>query len=229
MASQMSHLPHLMNMHSGFEKWDPVHSSIFEVQLKIPTALKSTFKAEEELLIEQVTTVNGLEALQKTTAAGEQKFHGVTVSYLNPTLDTTSADIVVEFNLNLRKKNDNFVLRLFKEWLKLSYDLRSGTRGLKRHYCGESMLIAEANRDGTIWRAYAFKDVMVTQISGLGTLDYSNNEAAKIQVTFRTDCWEEVMATGATDSDDAEYTPQDSFNYLTPNNVGTPVGTADHA
>lgn len=196
MANQMSHLPHIQHMHSGFNHWDPVHNSIFEVQIELPTALQSAFATEKEYLIEQVTNIQGLEALQKTTAAGSQKFHGVDVSFLNPVLDNTSADITVEFNLNLANNNDNFVLRLFKEWARISYDLHSGARGLKNDYCASSMLIAEANRDGTIWRAYSFKDIMVTNVQGLGTLDYTSNEAQKLQVTFRSDFWEEVLATG---------------------------------
>ena len=198
MANQMSHLPHIMNIHAGANKWDPVHNSIFEVQIAIPAALQSTFATEQEYLIEQVTEVSGLEALQKTTAAGEQKFHGVSVSFLNPVLDNTTADITVKFNLNLRNTNDNYVLRLFKEWARISYDLHSGARGLKSDYCAASMMIAEANRDGTIWRAYSFKDIMVTNIQGLGSLNYTSNEAQSIDVTFRSDYWEEVLATGDT-------------------------------
>ena len=98
MANQMSHLPHIQHMHPGFNHWDPVHNSIFEVQIELPTALQSAFATEKEYLIEQVTNIQGLEALQKTTAAGSQKFHGVDVSFLNPVLDNTSADITVEFN-----------------------------------------------------------------------------------------------------------------------------------
>lgn len=201
----MSHLPHIMNMHSGANHWDPVHKSIFEVQIKIPAALQSAFATEEEYLIEQVKSVSGLEALQKTTAAGSQKFHGVDVSFLNPVLDNTSADITVKFNLNLANGNDNFVLRLFKEWARISYDLHSGARGLKNDYCATSMLIAEANRDGTIWRAYAFKDIMVTNIQGLADLDYTSNDAVELDVTFRSDFWEEVLATGGPAG--GEYTP----------------------
>lgn len=198
MANQMSHLPHIMNMQSGANKWDPVHNSIFEVQLAIPAALQSAFAAEQELLIEQVTKVSGLDALQKMPVAGSQKFHGVDVSFLNPTLDNTYADLTLTFNLNLRNTNDNFVLRLFKEWGRLSYDLHSGARTLKSDYCSASMMIAEANRDGTIFRAYAFKDVMITGITNLNDLDYTSNEARTIDVSFRSDYWEEVLATGDT-------------------------------
>ena len=203
MANQMSHLPHIQQVASGYNYYDPVHNSIFEVTFTVPRALNKVFKATSpdgivHLLQEQVTEVSGLEALQKTTAAGVQKFHGVDVSFLNPTLENTTADITVKFNLNLRNANDNFILRLFKEWARISYDLHSGARGLKSDYCAASMMIAEANRDGTIWRAYSFKDIMVTNIQGLQSLNYTSNEAQSLDVTFRSDYWEEVLATGDT-------------------------------
>ena len=201
MANQMSHLPHIQQVASGYNYYDPVHNSIFEVTFTVPRALNKVFKATSpdgivHLLQEQVTEVSGLEALQKTTAAGTQKFHGVDVSFLNPTLDNTFADITVKFNLNLRQVTDNFVLRLFKEWARVSYDLMTGTRGLKADYAAPAMTIAEANRDGTIWRAYQFKDVLLTNIQGLGSLNYTSNEAQSLDVTFRSDYWEEVLATG---------------------------------
>lgn len=201
MANQMSHLPHIKNIKAGYEYYDPVHNSIFEVNFTVPSALQKVFTPSSpdgivHLLSEQVTEVSGLEALQKTTAAGVQKFHGVDVSFLNPVLDNTFADITVKFNLNLRKITDNFVLRLFKEWARVSYDLMTGARSLKADYVAQSMTIAEANRDGTIWRAYQFRDVMVTNIQGLGTLNYTSNEAQTLDVTFRSDYWEEVLATG---------------------------------
>lgn len=201
MANQMSHLPHIKNIKSGYEYYDPVHNSIFEVNFTVPSALQAVFTTGAQdgivhLLSEQVTEVSGLEALQKTTAAGAQKFHGVDVSFLNPVLDNTFADITVKFNLNLRKITDNFVLRLFKEWARVSYDLMTGARSLKADYVAKSMTIAEANRDGTIWRAYQFRDVMVTNIQGLGSLNYTSNEAQSLDVTFRSDYWEEVLATG---------------------------------
>ena len=72
MANQMNHLPHINNMHAGFNHWDPVHNSIFDVTFTVPQALLGGGFSQEEvhLLQEQVTEVSGLEALQKTTAAG---------------------------------------------------------------------------------------------------------------------------------------------------------------
>lgn len=194
MATNLSHLPHIRNVQSGINKYDPNHKSIYEVYFTLPAAIQSEFKEDEATLTEQVTQVQGLDILQKTTPAGEQKFFGVTVSYLNPVLDTTAADLTIVFNLNLRNVTDNFVLKVFRAWENLSYDLSDGTRSIKTEYISDNMRIAEANRNGEIWRAYIFHHIMLTGVTGLEDLDYSSNDARTLTCTFRADFWDDDMA-----------------------------------
>lgn len=194
MAQQLSHLPHIKNMKSGINKYDPVHRSIYEVYFTLPEAIQSEFKEEEAILTEQVVSVNGLDVLQKTTEAGEQKFFGVTVSFLNPSLETTAADLEIVFNLNLRNVTDNFVLKVFRAWENLSYDLSDGTRGIKLDYISDNMRIAEANRNGEIWRSYIFHHIMLTAVTGLDQLEYGNNEAITLTCRFRCDYWDDEQA-----------------------------------
>jgi hypothetical protein len=194
MGQGISHLPHITHVKAGNNKWDPIHKSIFEVYFTLPTPIASEFSADAEILTEQVTKVSGLDALQKTTSAGQQKFMGVDVSFLNPVMDNTYAEIEMDLNLNLRDGSDAYVLKLFKAWAKLGYDMSDGTRTLKADYMTDSLRIAEANRDGTIWRSYVFKHVMLTEVSGLGDLDYSATDAVSLKVKFRADWWEEELA-----------------------------------
>lgn len=216
MASQMTHLPHIQNIASGVNKWDPVNTAVFEVYITLPNLLQQSFNTAgaetiskngtsfDILLSEQVTTISGLDALQKVPAIIEQKFQGVTVSALSPVLDSTAADITVEFNLNLRNVTDNFVLRVFKEWARIGYDILSGARTLKNAYSGGAITVAQANRDGCIWRAFSFKDIIITGITGLDSLDYTATDSPKLTVTFRSDYWTEIMGngTGANDKSD---------------------------
>lgn len=188
-------LPHITNIQSAREKYDPVHKSLFEVLFQgIPAAVLGPLCSPETglLLSQQVKSISGLDALNKTTAAGEQKFMGVTVSFLNPTVDSTAADLTMVLNLNLSKEGENFVLNVFRRWAKLSYDLGTGIRGLKENYCLEDLVVNQANRNGQIWRTIAFKHVMLTGISGLDDLDYTANDAVELTVTFRADYWTEV-------------------------------------
>jgi len=193
MASQLT-LPHIKNMAAGINKWDPVHKSIFEVHFTLPEAIAGEFTEDTALLTTQVFSVSGLDALQKTTAPGEQKFYGVTVSFLNPTVDTTAADLTIVFNLNLRNVTDNYVLKLFRAWSKLSYDLSDGTRGIKTDYISDNLRIAEANRNGEVWRSYVFHHVMLTGVTGLEGLDYTANDAVQLTCTFRADFWDDELA-----------------------------------
>ena len=200
MANQaLEHLPQMRNISAGMNKWDPVHKAIFEVYFTLPPALQEIGQFQEDvatsmLLTQQVRTVSGLDALQKTTQAGEQKFFGVTVSYLNPTLDTTAADLTMVLNLNLRNVTDNYVLKIFRAWENLSYDLATGARGIKTDYIIDDLRIAEANRNGQIWRSYIFHHVMLTGVTGLEDLDYTATEARELTVTFRADWWEDEIA-----------------------------------
>ena len=194
MASNLTHLPHIRNVQSGINKYDPMHSAMYEVYFTLPEAIQSQFKDDEAVLTEQVTEVTGLDALQKTVGAGQQKFMGVDVSFLNPTLDNTYAELTINLNLNIRNATDAFVLKVFKAWEKLGYDLSDGTRTLMADYCTDNLRIAEANRDGTIWRSYIFHKVMLTSVTGLDSLNYTSNNARILTVTFRADYWDEDLA-----------------------------------
>lgn len=191
--SKINHLPHIKNVKSGINYHDPMHSAIFEVYFTLPTVLQAEFKEDEATLTEQVVSVSGLDVLNKTVQAGTQKFFGVDASFLQPTLDQTFAEIQIVFNLNIRNVTDAWVLKIFKAWGKMGYDMADGTRTLMADYVADNLRISEANRDGTIWRSYVFHKVMVTGISGADTLNYTDNEARQLTVTFRSDWWDEDM------------------------------------
>ena len=194
-TGNVSHLPHIMNTKAGIDRQDPMHSAIFEVYFQLPLALKSIFGSEDEHTItEQVTDVDGLDQLQKVVGAGSQKFFGVDVSFLNPTMEQTYCEFTVNFNLNIRNHTDAWLLKIFKAWGNLGYNLQDGTRTLMPDYVSESVRIAEANRNGEIWRSYVFRKVMVVNVTGLPSLNYTENEPRKLSVTFRSDNWDEDLA-----------------------------------
>lgn len=194
-TGNVSHLPHIMNTRAGIDRQDPMHSAIFEVYFQLPLALKSVFGSEDEHTItEQVTDVDGLDQLQKVVGAGSQKFFGVDVSFLNPAMEQTYCEFTVNFNLNIRNHTDAWLLKIFKAWGNLGYNLQDGTRTLMNDYVSDSVRIAEANRNGEIWRSYVFRKVMVVNVTGLPSLNYTENEPRKLSVTFRADYWDEDLA-----------------------------------
>lgn len=189
--AQLSHVPHVRSVNAGRNYYDPVNTAVFEVEFEFPGLISSALKDNISLLTEQVTNVTGLDNLLKTPAAGQQKFFGADVSYLNPTLDTTYAEITIEFNLNLRSVTDNYVLDAFMQWRNLNYNLGNGARYLKKDYVAPKILIKVANRDGTVWRVVNLWDVMLVNITGLDGLDITTNESPKLQCTFRSDYWDD--------------------------------------
>ena len=191
--SSITHLPHILNVQSGVNKYDQVSSAVFEVYFTLPDPIRSEFAADELTLTEQVTEVSGLDALNKTTGQGVQKFLGVDVSFQNPTLDNTYAEFQITFNLNLRDVTDNFVHKIFRAWENLNYNLADGTRNLKSMYTSDSVHICEANRNGEVYREFVFKHVLLTGVTGTDSLNYVDNEARKLVVSFRADYWTEVF------------------------------------
>ena len=192
--ANLTHLPHVRNIKSGINRWDPNHSAVFEVYFTLPAAIQGQFAEDEAILTEQVTDVSGLDQLQKNTPVGKQRFMNVDVSHSAPVIDETRATITIVFNLNLRNVTDNFVLKVLMAWKNLNYNLADGTRTLKNEYVADNLRIAEANRDGTIWRSYVFHDVILGDVTGIDTLNYDDNEARKITAVFVSDFWDDDIA-----------------------------------
>ena len=59
-------------------------------------------------------------------------------------------------------------------------------------YVADNLRISEANRD--VWRSYIFHKVMITNVTGIDELNYTNNDARQLQVQFRADWWDEDLA-----------------------------------
>ena len=197
--AQLSHVPHVRSVDAGRNYYDPVNTAVFEVGFTFPGLIEGVIGNDVTILTEQVTNVAGLDNLLKTPAAGQQKFFGADVSYLNPTLDNTYAEITIDFNLNLRSVTDNYVLDAFMQWRNLNYNLGNGARYLKKDYVAPFIEIKMANRDGTVWRVVKLWDVMLINITGLDGLDITANESPKLQCTFRSDYWDDSSEATAND------------------------------
>lgn len=189
-------LPHITNSEAGRNLYDPYHNCLFEVYFTLPAAIRAQFGQDEALLTEHVVKIDGLDALDKGPEASvEQKFQGTTRTYLAPKMDNTSAELTVEFNLNLRNGVDNYIYKVFKAWKNLNYDLETGTIVLKKDYVAEWMRVCVANRAGDVIKEVVFKDIMLSgNVDGLGSLEYSSNDPVNITVKFKSDWWKETIA-----------------------------------
>lgn len=193
MASQVSHLPHIKNVAAGMNKWDPVHQSIFLVGFTVPPSMQGEYGQEElNILSQQVVSISGLDNLNNSVKMYQQKYLGVDRSFFNPIIDNTGIEYTITFNLNIRDRNDVYVFRLFKEWINLIYTLSTGVIALIGQTYGK-MVILEANRDGTVWRQVVLKNVVITDIKGMDSLDYTSQDVRTLNVTFHADYWDETI------------------------------------
>lgn len=189
------HIPHAKNIPASVERYDPVHISLFKVILSVPLYIAGQYNMTElDLISTQILTIEGLDTLQKPISTYTKKYLGVETIGVRPSFDSTIASFSITFNLNLRKVSDNYVFKLFKEWVDFIYSLGMGLQTLKYQYIAEYLNVYQANRDGTIWREVKFKNVMPVSIQGLNSLDYSSNDAATITVNFMAEYWEETLA-----------------------------------
>lgn len=212
---KFSHLPHVRNMYAAQDQYDPMYSAIFEVQFDLPDEVKQWIgDNDEEILTQHVVDVSGLDALNKVVGAGQQKFMGVDVSFLNPSLDNTYCEFTINFNLNIRNKQDAYIFNIFKIWSKLGYNLSDGTRTLHSKYMSDSVRIAEAGRDGTVWRIVQFHRVMLIEVTGLDSLNYTTNDARILSCKFRADWWNEHLG-GRICSETTRFTGNDSTDWPT--------------
>lgn len=188
-------LPHITNSEAGRNLYDPVNNCIFEVYFTIPDALRADFGQDEAILSEHVLKVSGLDALDRGPDTSTQKYQGTTRTFVNPKIEDTSAEIKIDFSLNLRNGTDNYIYKLMRSWKNLNYDLETGTIVKKADYVADWMRVCVANRSGDIIREIVFKDVMLKgSLEGMGDLDYANNEAVTLSVTFVSDWWKETIA-----------------------------------
>ena len=189
-------LPHITNSEAGRNLYDPVFKNIFEVGFTLPSPIPASFGKDIMLITEHVTKISGLGALNRAPGTGVQKFMGTDRTYINPKLDSTSAEIEVTFTLNLRNATDNYIYKVFRAWAALGYDQNTGVRHLKKDYCAEYLKVSIANQAGDIYREIVFKDVMINGDLGGSheDLDYDSTDPLELTVKFKSDWWNETMA-----------------------------------
>ena len=189
-------LPHITNSTAGRNRMEPVNVNIFEVTFTIPAALQnSTTPDDIVVLTEQVTKISGLGTLDKGPDVQTQKFMGTTITYLNNKLDSTSHELKVSMNLNLRNATDNFVYKIFKAWNHLGYNIEDGSTALKNDYVAEYLKVKIANRAQDVYREIIFKDVMLANgFTMQDELNYETNDLAQLELTFKSDWATEINA-----------------------------------
>lgn len=188
-------LPHIKNSKAGINREEPMYGNLFEVYFSIPAALQGEVGAEDvNVLTEQVTKIDGLDTLTKSPGVQQQTFMGSKRSYLDSTLDDTTHEITIELNLNMKNGTDNYIFKLFKAWNKLGYDLSTGERALKNDYVSDFLRVVIHNRAGDIYKQVTYHDVILTEVSGVGSFDYTDTNLKTLSIKFKSDWADDIDA-----------------------------------
>ena len=177
-------LPHYTQSRASSQRYEPIQPNLFEVTVFSPLG------DDTGLILEQVKTIGGLNALNPAVDAVGQKYKFADRSFASMP-GTTVLDLTLNFSLNLNEANENYIYNTFRNWYKLIYDPLTGEMGLKKDYVG-SMIIVQYNRAGDIFRKITCKDVFPTgQPDFVDELSYETPDAVDLTMTYRCDHWVE--------------------------------------
>jgi hypothetical protein len=169
------------------KNFEPVQANLFEVTILPPDGVSG-----QELFLQHINSIGGLETLHREVAAIEQKYKFSTRSYAGMA-DGTAVDVTVNFSLNLNDSNEAYIYKSMREWYRKQYNPETGEMGLKKNYVG-TIVIVQFNREGDIYRKITLDDCFITSGLGFtGELNYETADAAALEVTWRADVWNEEL------------------------------------
>jgi hypothetical protein len=168
-------------------QFEPVQSNLYEVTILPPAGVTGS-----SLLLQHVNKITGLNLYKETTPV-EQKYKFAKRTFAGMPEDTT-LDVAIEFSLNLNDSNQAYLYKTLRDWYNAQYNPQTGSMGLKKDYVG-TIVVVQFNRAGDIYRTITLEDCFIS--SGLPftqDLDYSQQEAAMMEVTWKVNTFKEVLA-----------------------------------
>jgi len=195
MANLTSGLPHFTNSQAAINNWEPLYLNQFEVIFTPPSIVGGT-----NLLLEQVKTVKGLPEITPTGVV-TQYYKFAERNYADAAPEKTSAEIEIEFEVNLDDTNSMYTYNSLRQWGNIQYNPMNGSQSLKRNYVG-ALTISISNKDQVIYRNFDFKSVIMMDPLNSMDLDYTSKDGIYILTAkFKADWWQEKRS-GAYDVTD---------------------------
>lgn len=188
----MAGLSHYKNSKAGMNNFEPVYLNLFEVTLIPPAGIDpGTGQNGQNLMLEHVKKVSGLD-LDKNPGVVEQHYKFAKRRYAGAKPETTTMDVVIDFEVNLNDVNSMYIHKTLRQWSDLIYNPLTGGMGLKRDYVGSGLIVI-FNRAGDIFRRVRIPVMWpITNIPPM-ELDYQSTEVYSISLTFAADYWEDVF------------------------------------
>lgn len=137
-------LPHFKTSRAAMELYEPIWQNLFTVQLKFPAALGLTTD-DENLILEGITKVEGLDTNKVPQATSSQNYKFATRRFSNSGPESTTLDIKFDFEVNLQSceigKPNMYTIKNLRRWTDIIYDPLTGRMGLKSDYVADYCVI----------------------------------------------------------------------------------------
>lgn len=194
-------LPHFKTSRVSMEMYEPVYQNLFTVDIQLPKGLTGTngvSDADKNLLLEGVQKVDGLDT-NKVPGVTTQNYKFAQRSFANSGTDTTTIDVKLDFEINVRGSAagspDMYTLKILRRWNDLIWDPLTGRQGLKVNYVAPSVTITMHDKAHQPFWQWILYNVFPTTSLPAPQLDYSQKNALyKVSgYTLRCDYWDEVM------------------------------------
>lgn len=185
-------LPHYKNSKASTSKYEPIFLNQFEVILTPPTGIDpGVGNNGANLMMEHVKKVTGLE-LDKNPGVVDQHYKFAKRRYAGSKPETTTQDIVIDFEVNLNEANSMYIFKTLRLWNDLIYNPMTGAMGLKKDYSG-SGIITIFNKAGDIFRKVRIPVMFPMTAINPMELDYQSIELWSISVTFAAENIEDIF------------------------------------
>lgn len=195
MAQITSGLPHFTNASAAINNWEPLFLNQFEVIFTPPAIVSGS-----SFLLEQVKNVKGLPEITPTGVV-KQYYKFAERNYANGAPEKTSAELEIEFEVNLNDNNSMYTYNTLRQWANIIYNPMNGSQGLKKDYVG-LMSIYISNKAQQIYRQFEFKSVFLMDPLNSMDLDYSKkDDIYTLKIKLKADYWIEKRS-GAHDATD---------------------------
>lgn len=175
-------LAHYKNSKVSMNDFEPVYLNLFEAILTPPASITSALGNPATILLEQVKKISGLE-IDKNPGVVEQHYKTQKRRFAGAKPETSTLDIVVDFEVNVSDANSMYVYDILRRWSNLIFDPQTATGTLKSKYRGSGVFVMH-NREGDIFKKVEIAKMWpMTPITAL-ELDYQSTEIYTISMTF---------------------------------------------
>jgi hypothetical protein len=184
-------LPHFTNIDSHKNKWEPIHKSLYEVDIILPDAIASLHPNATHLLLENTTEINMPK--YPTLGKGQQRFKYSTRLFTMLPESTSFEDLTIKFNLNQNDNKQIFNYRMMKDWYDLAWNNEDGSVSYKKDMTGD-VIIYMHDKAGEVIRRVTCYNVMINDFSGIEDLAWeSTGEIFDLTCKFYADYWSEFI------------------------------------